>query len=265
MFNRNTTLTSLALLTAATLLTATDRTNADATPSHTKLLDATFEAHGGLDVFRAQRHMTYTMHDFPLSPQMAKPNTTNVDLWQRLHRIDGEGFTVGFDGTNAWSTPALDSSGLPPRFVTLGSFYFIGMPFVFGDAGTILTDGGAQSFNGKTYRTVNVGYLQGVGKTSKDDYVLFIDPDTDELALIHHSVTENPDVDRVTWTFDAWQEINGLLVPAKLTLYVGWNPDNPGEGASFTVTDFRLSTTAPNERQFIAPADAVRDDRPALH
>ena len=39
-------------------------------------------------------------------------------------------------------------------------------------------------------RVVHVGYDRGVGHSSKDDYALYIDPDTDRLALINHSVTE---------------------------------------------------------------------------
>ena len=30
--------------------------------------------------------------------------------------------------------------GMSPRFVALGSFYFLGMPFVFGDDGVVVTD-----------------------------------------------------------------------------------------------------------------------------
>ena len=77
---------------------------------------------------------------------------------------------------------------------------------------------------------VSVGYKKGIGHTDEDEYKLFIDPDTNQLALFHHSVSENPDIDRVTWTIDELQKVNGLLVPAKMTFYPGWNPENPGDG-----------------------------------
>ena len=155
--------------------------------------------------------------------------------------------------------------GLPPRFVTLGSFYFIGMPFVFGDEGVVLTDGGTDYFRGKPYKVVNVGYERGVGHTDEDDYVVFIDPDTHRIALINHSVTENPDIDRVTWTFDEFQKVEGLLIPAKMTFYAGWNPDNPGDGASFTIEEVKLETKRPKASLYKAPANAVIDDSPEEH
>ena len=252
-------MTTLMLLMALALpasLQATQTTRA-ASP-----LAATFEAHGGLELFRSFGTMAYTMNGFPLSAPMAKTNRSTVDLKTRKNRIDGEGFTVAWDGTRAWSTPGPEAVGLPPRFVTLGSFYFIGMPFVFGDDGVVLTDAGTGYFRGKTYKVVNVGYERGIGHTDEDDYVVFVDSDTNRIALIHHSVTENPDIDRVTWTFDEWQEVEGLLIPAQMTFYAGWNPDNPGDGASFTIEDVKLDMKRPKSSLYKAPADAVIDGSP---
>ncbi len=114
-------------------------------------LAATFKAHGGLNLFRTFGTMAYTKNGFPLSAPMSKTNRSTVDLKTRNNRIDGDGFTVAWDGKWAWSTPGPDAVGLPPRFVTLGSFYLIGMPFVFGDDGVVLTDAGTDYFRGKRY------------------------------------------------------------------------------------------------------------------
>lgn len=228
-------------------------------------LAKTFEAHGGLDTFASKGAMMYTLEGFPLTPQVAKPNTSIVDLNNRYNLIESDGFTVGFNGNTAWSVPGPDAVGLPPRFFSLGSFYFIGMPFVFGDRGTVATDTGTANFKGKTYRAVNIGYQKGTGYTSKDDYVLLIDPQTDRLALIHHSVTENPDVDRVTWVFDEWQEVDDLLVPARLTFYPGWNPENPGEGFVTVIKNVSFSDNPPNPLIYNPPSGAIIDDSPEFH
>ena len=131
------------------------------------------------------------------------------------------------------------------------------MPFVFADQGTIIKDMGMGTFGGKTYHVLEVRYQAGVGYSSEDDFVVFIDPKTDRLALIHHSVTESPDVERVTWVFDDWQRVSGLIIPARMTFYSGWNPDDPGKGASFTVENAQLSTQAPNPAIYNPPAGAV--------
>ncbi len=222
-------------------------------------LAQTFKAHGGLDDWRQQRTFVYTLNGFPLSPQVIKPNTSIVDLHRRYNRIEGVGFTVGFDGSRAWSVPGPDAVGLPPRFVSLGSFYFIGMPFVFGDDGIVLEDQGAGTFRGETYRMVRVSYAARVGYSSEDDYVAFIDPHTNRLALINHSVTETG-VERVTWVFDEWQRVSGLLVPARMTFHAGWNPDDPGEGASFSIENVSFSAEAPDPAIYAPPPGAVIAD-----
>jgi len=86
-------------------------------------------SNGGLDQWRKQKSLTYTLRDFPLSPQ------------------------------EAWSVPGPDAVGLPPRFFSLGSFYFIGMPFVFADPGIILKNKGTASFRGKLYDSTRLANL----------------------------------------------------------------------------------------------------------
>ena len=102
-------------------------------------------------------------------------------------------------------------------------------------------------------------YAATVGYSAEDDYVAFIDPATDRLALINHSVTETG-VERVTWVFDEWQRASGLLVPARMTFYAGWKPDDPGEGASFTIEQVRFSRRAPDPALYTPPAGAVIAD-----
>jgi len=252
------------VLTAALMLGILTGGVAAAQAGSDNPLAETFEAHGGLDKWSGMNTMTYTMDGFPLTPQVAEHSVSTVDLRTRNNRIESEGYTVGFNGKQAWAVPGKDAVGLPPRFYSLGSFYFIGMPFVFGDDGTVVTDEGTGEFKGKTYRVVNVGFKKGTGSTSKDDFTLFIDPETDLLALIHHSVSEIG-VDRVTWVFDEWQEVDGLLIPARLTYYPGRNPDDPGEGAVTLVKNVKLSKKTPAPSIYNPPANAQIDNAPEIH
>ena len=220
-------------------------------------LQATFEAHGGLDQWQQQATLRYTLDGFPLSPQVQKSNRSVVDLRTRKNRIEGEEFTVGFDGESAWSLPTPDAAGLPTRFFNLGSFYFIGIPFVFADPGVNVEYTGDADFQGKSYRTYRVTFGATVGHTAEDDYVAYVDPETDRLRLIHHSVTElSPDL-RVVWAYDEYQSVNGLLVVKKLTYYPEWNDGEiAAEGAVTIVRDVELSTTAPDPQLYAAPTGA---------
>ena len=221
-----------------------------------QLLGEVLEAHGGLAKYRQFGGMKYEMVGFPLTPAVSKPSTSTVDLVSRNNRIESEAYTIGFDGKQAWSKPGPDAVGLPARFYSLGSFYFIGMPFVFADGGVVLTDLGTQTYKGKSYRVLNAAYHDGTGYTSKDDYNLFIDPATKRLGLINHSVTETG-VARVTWEFPEWQTVNGLLVPAKLVFYPGFDANPKGEGAATAVKNVSFSAARPDASTYAPPAGAV--------
>ena len=90
-----------------------------ASPSPDGPLAATFEAHGGLDRWHAQRSFSYVLDGFPLSPQVARRNRSTVDLRNRYNRIEGDGFVVGWDGEKAWADPDPDAVGQQPRFFAL--------------------------------------------------------------------------------------------------------------------------------------------------
>jgi len=138
------------------------------------------------------------------------------------------------------------------------------MPFVFADPGVVLEDRGTQVLRDKEYRVVSVGYQSGVGHTSEDDYVLYIDPDTDLLKLINHSVTEPSNkVERVTWIFDEWQRVSGLMIPKKLTFFGGWTEGElPGPGNSCTIENAEFRITPPDQAIYARPENAVVDESP---
>ena len=227
-----------------------------------ELLQPTLEAHGGLGPWQSYQSFEYRLVGFPLTPAVAEPSQSTVDLKNRHNRIESEGYTVGWNGHQAWATPNPDAVGLPPRFYTLGSFYFIGMPFVFADPGVILEQEADATFRGTTYKVLRARYATGVGHSADDDYLIYIDKQTHRLALIEHSVTETG-IERVTWTFDAWQEHGGLLLPAKMSFFAG-PPANqaPEAGATFTVEDARLSHEPVASGIYDPPAGAVTSGTP---
>lgn len=220
-----------------------------------KLLNEVIAAHGGIERYRKFGGMKYKTVGFPLTPFVAKPNTSTVDLVSRNNRIDGVDFSVGFDGKTAWSKPGIESVGLPARFFSLGSFYFIGMPFVFADGGVVLTDKGTQTYRGKEYRVIGASYGTGTGFSEQDDYDLFVDPVTKRLGLINHSVTEIG-VERVTWEFPEWQTVEGLLVPQKMVYFGGFSPNPKEEGKVTIVSEVKFSSNRPAASTYAAPEGA---------
>ena len=54
-------------------------------------------------------------------------------------------------------------------------------------------------------------------------------------------------------------------MPSKVTYYPGWNPDDPGEGATYTIENVKFSSVAPDKAFYEAPANAVIDTSPSIH
>jgi hypothetical protein len=263
--NHHRSLTPVAALAGVLLLVLQSFTaQADPASEGRQLLQQTLEAHGGLEKWNAYQTLAYTMKGFPLTPEIAQTNRSRVNLKTRQNRIDGSGFVVAFDGKNAWSTPKPKASGLPSRFVTLGSFYFVGIPFVFADAGVQVESTGKQTFLGKPYDTLRITFGKQVGHSSDDNYVVFLDPASHRVALIHHNVTEvyAPD-QRVTWVYDEYQNQDGLWIPKKLTYFGGWNPSpDVASGKSYTVSEIALDRVAPEAALYTAPQGASINDQP---
>ena len=242
-----------AVLTALLLVTTARPALAD--EAGQAVMQKCFEAHGGLEHWQDMGTFAYTMTGFPLSEPTKGTTQTTVDLQRRAVRIDGSSFIVAFDGNEAWALPHEEAAGLPPRFITTGSSYFIMMPFVFGDPGTNYHFKGTRQWQGQDFVAVGVTYDDGVGYSDDDDYVLYLDPDTYVLRLIHHTATEAYDPShRVTWGFESWQEIDGLFVPEEMTFYKAWDPDNPPtEGVSFTIDNVELHRDQPEPAMFEKP------------
>lgn len=234
-------------------------TNSQQQPA-SKLLPSVLESHGGLNRFRSLGSFSYRIEGFPLTPQAAVGHDVTIDLGKRAIRVDSPVFTAAHDGAAVtWIKPDVNAIGLPPKFFTKGSTYFVLMPFVFGDGGVISQDTAPITYKGVTYDTVTLYYQDGVGDVN-DEYVLLVDRKTRQLAVINHTV-KGAGIERVTWEFNDWQKVEGLLVPQKLTFYPGWNPENPGEGKSATVSNVKVGKAAPDAALFAQPADAVASDK----
>jgi hypothetical protein len=126
--------------------------------------------------------------------------------------------------------------GLPPRFYSSTPFYFFGLPFLFADPGAKIKSLGTKELNGTEYNVVEITYDPGVGDTPDDNYVAYIDKDTNQLKILNYIVTYPPlmqgksidELERHAAVYEAWQEVNGLTVPKKISFYE-WSDDKLGD------------------------------------
>lgn len=232
-------------------------------------LDDAYNAHGGLETFKEYSVVEYDLKDLPFSPVGVLNDHQLIDLNSRHILITSDTYKIGFDGTEAWITPNTEALGIPPRFYSSTPFYFFGLPFLFADPGTNLESQGTKDLDGKEYNVVKVTYDQGIGDTPDDDYVAYIDKDTNQLKLVHYIVTYPPlmqgksieELERHAAVYDEWQEVDGLVVPKKISFYV-WTEDGLGDESlgSIRFENVSFSKKSPDPAIFKKPEGAVVDN-----
>lgn len=231
-------------------------------------LEQSIEAHGGLETFKKYGTLEYDL-DFELTGVTKLNDHQLIDLNSRKIIITGDKYTIGFDGNEAWIAPDAGAMALPARFYSSTPFYFFVLPFVFSDPGANAESLGTKELDGKEYDVVKITYDKGVGDTPDDNYVAYIDKETNRLKLVNYIVTYPPfmqgksidELERHAVAYDEWQEVDGLVVPKKISFYV-WSDEKLGEGpAGFMIFEnVSFKDGSPDSALFSKPEGAEVDN-----
>ena len=184
--------------------------------NYPEALAKVFDAHGGLEQWKAQRTLSFVL------PKPERPETHTVDLWTRMDRIDTDVVTMGFDGEQAWLLDSDENYKGDVGFYHNLMFYFYAMPFVLADDGIVYSETKDLQYGGKSYPGVKIGYKNGVGASSKDEYFIHFDADTYKMTWLGYTVTyrSGESSDNVRWiNYNDWQSVNGLQLPRAITWY----------------------------------------------
>ncbi|NND51202.1 MAG: hypothetical protein HKN54_02275 [Flavobacteriaceae bacterium] len=176
-----------------------------------------FDTHGGIDSWN-------TFHG--LSYEIEKPTVNEkhkVNLKSRESIIDGEHHQLGFDGENVWLKEK-DTVGFKsnPRFYYNLMFYFYAMPFILGDDGINYGKAEPLNFEGKSYPGILISYEAGIGESPEDEYILYYDPDTNQMAWLGYTVTYFSKEKSKEFHFikyNSWTTVNGVQLPETLHWY----------------------------------------------
>jgi len=212
-----------------------------ASPAAEEVVAKMIEAHGGIEMWKACPTVCFDTHlkvDFGGGNWAEYWEKMTVEQGTRrvyadLPNADGTSGTIAFDGENGWGAGNLQGiSRAPARFTAWRNFYLFNIPWLTQDSGVILGEpGGAQIPNDpKEYITVPMNFADGTGDTSKDTYVLYIDPDTYRLKAAEYGMTYRsmlPDgVDSSPRSVFVWEEtaeVGGLTVLTRYNVY--WKED----------------------------------------
>lgn len=177
----------------------------------TKILNS----HGGLDLWKKQNSLRYDMvKDTSLEKYW-------VDLFDRRERIESPNFTMGYNGKDYW-IDADTSVKMNPVFYKNLIFYFYAMPFVLADEGIHYEAADTLNYDGVSYPGYRISYGEGIGVSPKDEYFLYYDKDSYEMAWLGYTVTfgKNEASQRIGWIrYDDWAKVSGLFLPKSLSWY----------------------------------------------
>ncbi|MEM5566072.1 DUF6503 family protein [Psychroserpens sp. AS72] len=176
-----------------------------------------FDAHGGIDAWRKMNTLKFTME------KESGTEITTTDLHNRYSIIETPAYNLGYDGEDVWLLKKKDDIGnLKPKFYYNLMFYFYAMPFVLADDGIIYEDVEPLRFEGTSYPGIKISYESGVGESPEDEYILYYDSTTGEMAWLAYTVTFFTSEKAKEFHFikySDWQTINGLKLPKRLSWY----------------------------------------------
>lgn len=265
----------IALLFFLYLTGCESKTNTSATADSSKateqqpsiypdLLHKALKAHGGLQRWQAMNTLSY---DLRTTLGEEKTEHHLIALKTREVLISGDGYSIGFDGEQVWVAPDQAAFGeMPARFYHNLVFYFFAMPFVLADPGIQYEDLGIKKIENIAYRALKISFNEGVGDADDDLYIAHFNPETYQLELLLYTVTyfsgekhENYNALR----YQKWEEVNGLLVPQKMSGYKYENDSIKEIRYEAEFTNIKLSEKLPDMAVFqvpeIAETDSIRN------
>lgn len=230
---------------------ADEQTPAYTIPSHhTEQLSKLLDAHGGYEQWSKMNTLSYSKGD----------ESTITNLQNRKIRLETDKKVIGFDGNEVWVAPAsVDAS--KARFYHNLYFYFYAMPFVVGDPGAYYEAVDSMNIKGKSYNGIKISYLDGVGDASDDNYILWTDPETNQMEWLMYTVTYRsgePSENYRLINYEDWGSFNGLILPTKMQWY-HFDGDSIGgkRGDAMIFENVIIDKTYPPDSLFVKPENAI--------
>tara|TARA_R110002049_G_scaffold13550_19_gene59068 strand:+ start:2259 stop:3059 length:801 start_codon:yes stop_codon:yes gene_type:complete len=220
-----------------------------------QIIAAVFEAHGGTAHWNKMNNLCFEMD----GSNGNEIHTTS--LGNRLVKIENNDWAIGYDGDNVWLQQHKENAyeGNARLYHNL-MFYFYAMPFILGDDGINYEVLEQRELDGKLYNATKISYDAGVGDSPEDEYILFSDPETNKMVWLAYTVTFKSGEKSDNWNFikyDNWQDVNGLLLPEKLTWYEVENGSPKGEKRNKIFKKLTATETVLEASVFAKPEGAV--------
>ncbi|WP_299715569.1 DUF6503 family protein [uncultured Tenacibaculum sp.] len=194
-----------------------------------KALGEVFEKHGGIDKWRKAKTMSYKV----------KKEEHTIDLHTRKTLVQGENFSLGFNGKDVWLSQK-DSTAFTsnPKFYYNLYFYFYAMPFVLADDGITYSEVDPIEFEGVKYPGYKISYGSNVGTSPDDNYFIYFNPETKQMEWLGYTVTyftKEPSEKVSLIRYNDWENVNGFILPKSITWYKKDDKGVPTEPAGNSI------------------------------
>jgi len=219
-------------------------------------LQKVFDAHGGIDAWNKAQTLVYEM----VKPKLTEKHIT--DLHSRKTRLEGEGFTIGYDGNDVWlaqkDTTAFRGNA---RFYHNLYFYFYAMPFVLGDDGINYGETESLEYEGILYPGYKISYGENVGDSPEDNYFIYFNPENYQMEWLGYTVTyfNGKPSNKISYIrYEDWQKVNGVVLPKVITWYKTNEEGKVSEArSSVSFTNVSLTNEMMKDDMYKKPEDAV--------
>ncbi|MFI1770867.1 DUF6503 family protein [Thalassobellus citreus] len=222
--------------------------------NYPETISKVFKTHGGLNVWNTMKTLSFAI------PKPDGKEITTVNLKNRKSRIDMSKHILGFDGKDVWlhKKDTIGYNGDAKFYYNL-MFYFYAMPFVLADNGIHYETAKALEFDGKQYPGIKISYESGVGESSDDEYIMYYNPETYQMAWLGYTVTyfsKEKSKDFHYIKYNDWQRINGVLLPKTIQWYNVVNGKITDKQNDVDFVDVMLSKENPDSTIFAKPEKA---------
>ena len=271
-----------ALLALTSALMAQDMMHPDYASMKTKeVIDKMIEAHGGMKIWQGAKSVSFDNIFFnPSAEQMEWPSPWWVShevidprTRQAYHDWPLDGAQLSYDGKQVWTVNWAQTN--PPKMQALFFYYFIGLPWLTQDPNVKLSKTGKGMLPGfeKEFITVTMTFKEkpAVGKTDKDSFKFYIDPDTHLLQGYEYVMGFGAMLDAMGMPdgqlmgpmlriHDKFTKVNGLTLPAEMHTMA---PDGSMTYGHHIINNYSLSKPF-DQKRMKKPYNAVVDNSSAM-
>ena len=217
-------------------------------------LQKIMDAHGGLSLFQ-----TFGSLELALTQDgQSKSFKTNLKTEKTL--IEGSVFTLGYDGKGNWTNDNTTTFNESLYTASFKELYSAMMPFLVVEDGDFYTVRLDEQLLRVNYGVIHIGFGRRSGKSPDDEYVIYYDKETHQIAWLAYRVVEKGRYTRRSWQFvnyTSFQNINGLLLPKKWTVYEAQENQPSNQLYTIEVTELNLSEEPFLDSFFDAPEGRV--------